>query len=885
MTTSVPVRPPARGPSVIHTPDQRLRVFVSSTLKELRRERVAVRAAVTRLRLTPVMFESAARPHPPSELYRAYERQSDVFVGVYWRSYGRVAPGAGVSGIEDEWALAEDLPRLVYLKEPGTGREPRLTDLISRIRDDAGTSYRSFRTPQELQEMVENDLALMLTDRFLAAPDIEPEPEQEQAAGSRLPAPVTCLVGRSEEVEAVGALLAHDEVRLVTLTGPGGIGKSRLALEVARRAETGFPDGVRFIDLAATTRPELVATAVLDQLGVGSPSTAEPAPARLTRALRTRRLLLVLDNFEQVTEAAPLVTDLLAGSPGITVLVTSRTVLHLRGEHAVVVAGLGVGPPHGAPPGDLTPAAEDAVQLFAVRARAVAPQFRLDAQNLAAVAEICRRLDGLPLAIELAASRVRMLPPNALLHRLRDGLGLVGAGPVDAPPRQRTLEGTITWSHDLLTSDERRVLAATSVFSGGFDLRAAEALNGRGDDPGSPDTLRTLGSLVDKSLLHVSVDDDGHRRFGLLQIIREYAAERLEECGGRDRARDAHAAHYLSVAESAGRGLRGENQRAWLRRLARDHDNLRAAMTWDLERGDVESALRISWGIWIFWWFGHIDEGAAWFASVRATGSQITTYQHAQALAGAGLMGFAGGDRRAAETVLQQALSLYREVGDRPGTALATGTLGHLSTGSGDLQQAELLLGESLRLYRDLGDDWYLAIMLNFRGCLSEARYEHARAAGEFAEALALSRQVGGSVPLLISLYNSGVTELARDDSDAAAIHFTEGLDRAVEVGDPASASPYLFGMAATTSTRDPERAARLVGAAEEMRAAAAGTVWMDAYTLRPAGSRSHDALLDATSSAQVRARSQGRAIAASSSAWDMTRLARLASTPERAST
>jgi tetratricopeptide (TPR) repeat protein len=510
----------------------------------------------------------------------------------------------------------------------------------------------------------------------------------------------------------------------------------------------------------------------------------------------------------------------------------------------------------------------------------VDPQFRLDARNIDAVTEICRRLDGLPLAIELAASRVRLLPPLVLLARLHDGLGLVGVGPSDAPDRQRTLHDTITWSYDLLTSEEQRVLATLAVFSGGFDLDAVQALHRR---PGGPDPLLTLGSLVDKSLVRALVED-GRPRFGLLETIREYALARLRDSGGWERTRTAHALHYRDVAESAGRGLRQQEQRRWLRRLETEHDNLRAALSWDLERADAESALRIGWGIWIFWWFRHIDEGARWFESISAETGSITPYQRAQALTGAGLMGFARSDLSRAEDALQQSLTLYHEVGDRPGVALASGALGHLATRRGDYDRASELLRVSLDLYRDLGDDWYAAIMLNFLGAVSQSRSDHGRAAEVFAEALALSRQVGGSVPLLMSLYNCAVTDLARGDTASATALFSEGLDRAVDIGDRAGAAPYLSGLAASIEQRRPERAARLQGAADGLLRTTAGAVWLDAYTAHPPGYRATVGPAErraagpaGVTTALTRAWKQGKDIGARTSPADMTRLTRLA--------
>jgi hypothetical protein len=329
---------------MIRTPDQRVRVFVSSTLTELAAERRAVRDAVTRLRLVPVMFELGARAHPPRPVYRAYLAQSQVFVGVYWQSYGWVAPGEQTSGLEDEYQLSAGIPRLIYVKSPAPDREPRLAQLLARIQDEGGVSYRQFSQPAELQQLVENDLAVLLSERFEMT-----RPGQAAAGGAplagALPVPATPLLGREQQAAAIEDLVAGQGVRLVTLTGPGGVGKSRLMVEAARRLGPGFADGVRFVELAAVSAADLVAPAIA--AGLGLSTSAGQLTADLQAYLRPRRLLLALDNFEQVIGAAPLLAELRAAAAGLVVLVTSRAVLRLSGEHEFAVPTLPV-PPAGA---------------------------------------------------------------------------------------------------------------------------------------------------------------------------------------------------------------------------------------------------------------------------------------------------------------------------------------------------------------------------------------------------------------------------------------------------------------------------------------------------------------------------------------------------------
>jgi predicted ATPase len=559
-----------------------------------------VREAVTRLRLVPVMFELGARPHPPRPVYRAYLAQSQVFVGIYWQSYGWVAPGEQISGLEDEYLLSAGLPRLIYVKSPAPDREPRLAQLLARIRDEGGVSYQRFADPAELQQLVENDLAVLLSERF------EMSRSQDAAAGDApatgaLPVPATPLLGREREVAAVEGLVVREGVRLVTLTGPGGVGKSRLAVEAARRLGPGFADGVRFVELASVSAADLVAAAIAAGLGLNT--TAGRLITDLESYLRAARLLLVLDNFEQVIDAAPLLAEVLAAAPGVVVLVTSRTVLRLRGEHEFAVPPLPV-PPAGSSPDPEELQRYASVGLFVERAHAAAPGFELTGGNAAAVAEICRRLDGLPLAIELAAARVRLLPPQALLPRLGQQLSLLMGGARDLPERQRTLKNTLDWSYGLLSASEQALFARLGVFAGPFSLPAAQAVGAdpadQGQATGPGPVLDTLGSLVDASLVQADTRG-GEPRFVLLETIRDYALERLGD-GDRVQAQDRHAAYFLALAEPAAAELAGPGQLAWLDRLEAKHDDLLVAMSWLVEHGPPEQALRLFWVTWKFWW-------------------------------------------------------------------------------------------------------------------------------------------------------------------------------------------------------------------------------------------------------------------------------------------
>src|SRR6516164_7455640 len=754
---------------VIRTPDRRLRVFISSTLQELAAERRAVRDAVTRLRLVPVMFELGARPYPPRPVYRAYLAQSQVFVGIYWQSYGWVPPGEQISGLEDEYRLSEELPRLIYVKTPPPDREPQLTRMLAGIRDEGAVSYQHFSDPAELQQLVENDLAVLLSERFEITGSGHGAADGAPLAGA-VPVPVTPLVGREREVAAVEDLVVREGVRLVTLTGPGGVGKTRLMVEAARRLGPGFADGVRFVELAAVSAADLVASAIAAGLGLNT--SAGQLTADLEAYLRPRRLLLALDNFEQVIGAAPLLAGLLAVAPGLVVLATSRAVLRLSGEHEFAVPPLPVPPAGVADPGQLRGYAS--VRLFAARARAAAPGFELTSGNAAAVAEICRRLDGLPLAIELAAARVRLLPPPALLARLDQRFTLLTGGARDLPQRQQTLRNTLEWSFRLLSAGEQALLARLGVFAGSFSLAAAEAVGAgspeQGQAGGAGHVMDTLGALVDSSLVRPQTRR-GEPRFLLLDTIREYALDRLREGGDWGTVHDRHAAYFLALAEPADADLAGAGQLAWLDRLEAEHDNLWAAMSWLAGHGPLEQAVHLSLASWRFWWLrGHAAQYALLVDDFVAGSKDMPPYQHALALAEAGFIIIGNGDLARAQQLFEQTLPLYRQDNERLAVsvtmnALVLVVLGYLAALRRDYAAASNLLDEGQALLRELRDDdltgydrlqqqLTLVYVDNFLGQVRLARGDNDAAARLFADGLAVARRAQDWSPLLVSLYD-----------------------------------------------------------------------------------------------------------------------------------
>jgi predicted ATPase len=563
----------------IRTPDQRLRVFVSSTLDDLAAERDAARSAIEQLRLAPVMFEAGARPYPARDLYRAYLEQSDVFVGIYWQGYGWVGPDMAISGLEDEFRRSAGLPRLLYVKQPAPGAEPGLRRMLGQMRAEGRVSYKIFADAAQLHDLLLNDLATLLAERFSASP-------QRDGSGYAIPASATGMVGRDHDVRELARLIRAERHRIVVLTGTGGIGKTRLALAVLERTRRHWRDGAAFVDLSPVSDARAVPEFIASALGFVGQGTETPVET-LTRRLADRHMLLVIDNFEQVLEAAPVVGQLLERSPGLHVLVTSRVVLRLRGEREWRVEPLRLRP-DGSSLAAL--ARTPAIQMFVERVREVRPEFELTDANAAVLAELCRRLDGLPLALELAASWMRLLTPEQVLGRLDqrmehpDGLS-------DLPGRQQTLTATLDWSYELLPEPARQILARLSVFAAPFTAEAAEAVCGRD----STDATEGLATLLDHSMITPAERPDGKPAFRLLEVIRAFGAERLED---RGETLGRLERYMLGVLETAGPE---QGSQGWARRLLdSEAANLTVALQWAAQQPVSDQILRRLGDVWVW---------------------------------------------------------------------------------------------------------------------------------------------------------------------------------------------------------------------------------------------------------------------------------------------
>jgi predicted ATPase len=689
----------------IHTPDRRLRVFISSTLGELAAERRAIRTAVESMRMTPIMFELGARPHPPRDLYRAYLDQSDVLVGVYWQRYGWVAPGEAVSGLEDEYRLAGERPRLLYIKEPAPVREDRLDTLIRAFGTDARASYKRFQTVDELYELVADDLAVLLTERFGS-------PEAATDDGSAIPAAPNPLLGRDTEVCAVLAQLGAG-ARLVTLTGIGGIGKTRLALEVARRQSAYVETYV--VLLAATFDVDEALPAIATQLRARAVHTEVREAIR--RRLDGRATFLVLDNVEQINGFAVAIAGLLEALPDLQILVTSRRNLHVQAEEIVAVSSLRVPSIASSHSDKVTDS--PAVQLFLDRARRAGAALDGSDATLAAVAEIAHRVDGIPLALELAASRVRVLGPFELLERLRDRLSILTGGTADLPERQRSLRATLQWSDELLTRPARVLLARTSVFVGGWTLAAAEAICQSPD----LDVTDALGALVDASV--VSVDTgSGVPRFEMLETIREYAAGRLEALGATELIADAHLDFHLALGREAQPFLCGPGQHEWLIRLDAERPNMRAAVDRAMASGRYADVIDFAWDVIVLYFVRDaVHEPAGWLSAVREAQPSLDPMLDAKLRSLHALTRIHRGDHVDVERDLIEPLATFEAAGMTFEAAVTLHQLGFAYIANDDESETAIAaLRRSSQLFDSVAHDWGVALAEAMLGSIFAAQ-------------------------------------------------------------------------------------------------------------------------------------------------------------------
>jgi len=628
-----------------------------------------------------------------------------------------------------------------------------------------------------------------------------------------LPAELSSFVGREKEIAEVGRLLA--ETRLLTLTGSGGCGKTRLALAVAGDLAEGFGHGVWLVELASLADGSLVPQVVASTLAArGRPGS--PPWEVLSWHIGNKEMLLPLDNCEHVVEAcAALTASLLRACPGLRILTTSREALGITGEVAWPVPPLSL-PDLRRLPDTETLHRYEAACLFLERTAAVSPSFALTEQNAPSVARVCYRLDGIPLALELAAARSKVLSVEQIADRLDDCFGLLSSEGRTAIPHHRTLHATMDWSHGLLSEGERVLFRRLSVFAGGFTLEAAESVCAGGDlDEGG--VLDLLSHLVDKSLV-TAWEVDGAARYRLLETVRQYGREKLSVAGEAGEFRGRHAGYYLALAEEAEPRLRGERQVAWLGRLEREHGNLRAALRWLLDGGMPAEAARLGWALWLFWGIrAHFAEGRGWMEEALSVGGgAMPASARARALFVAGMMANYLGDHLSAEPLLDECIRLFGGLGDRLGTAYALSNAGFAAAGQGWHGGAVALNEESVELFLAVGEKWGAAIQLCFLAVAWRDHGDHGRAKPLAERALELSREVGERQAISAALYTLATLAQAEGDHGRAGDLFEEGLAVSAELGNEADVAHCLEGLGSVAADEGTTARAAVLWGAEE---------------------------------------------------------------------
>jgi non-specific serine/threonine protein kinase len=771
------------------------------------------------------------------------------------------AKGREVDARTDIFSFGAVLYEMLTEQQPFTGETINHTIVAILEKEPPPVSQFVKDCPAELEMIIQKTLAKNADNRYQSAKELfndlkslhkrlefEDELERNQSPNknsdaetqifkaesseetpsfppSNLAQNLSRIIGRKKELAEVKKLLKRENVRLVTMTGIGGAGKTRLAQAVAQSLLNDFKDGVFFVELDAITNAELVASTVAQRLGLKE-AGEKPILEILKDYLRDKQILLVIDNFEQVIAAAPNIAELLSVAAKLKILITSRTVLHLSSEREFVVPPLSF-------PADVSQVSLDelsnyeAIKLFVERARNAKSNFVLQEENARSVTEICVRLDGLPLAIELAAARVKILSPQMILTKLENSLKLLTGGARDLPARQQTMRGAVEWSYELLSEDEKKLFRRLAVFAGGFTIESAEAvcadyeLQMTNDEPSEDriEVLDLVASLVDKSLLAAKEQTGGETRFRLLEVVREYALESLETSGEAEAMRRRHADYFLALGEASEPHLQGAESAEWLNRLEEEHDNLRAALAYLLER-DAIMAARLAAAIRSYWTLhNHLVEGRKSLKAALERGAAAPAAVRFKMLNGLALAARLQGDYAAAREAYEEGLAEGKAANDLQQITMSSLGLGVVAKRQGDYSAARQIFEEGLAISRKLNDKSGIAITLNMLGDLARTEGNNAAARPLLEEALALHKQNGNKEGICISLGNLGAVAYDENDLLTAHSHYTDALAAARELGNKIDISLSLDGFAALAAKHgDAERATRLAAVAEHLR-------------------------------------------------------------------